>query len=100
MLELGRLVARPDDEAVILRADAVVDVEGDADPLSTPTFLAAFAEEVGAIRRPGLGSVAECGDALVDLAEESLVPSLAGETCRKLHPTLLPRFHLAEGGFG
>src|SRR5919112_5313304 len=52
VLELGGLVAWPDDEPVVLRAHALVDVQRDADAAAAPAVLAALAHEVdGAVGR-------------------------------------------------
>jgi lincosamide nucleotidyltransferase A/C/D/E len=70
-------VARPDDEAVVLRARALVHLDRDANALAAAAPLAAFAHEVDrAVRRSGLGSLAQLRDPLVHLAEERFVPRL------------------------
>jgi class 3 adenylate cyclase/tetratricopeptide (TPR) repeat protein len=90
-LDLGRLVAGLDDEAVVLRSDPLVHLERNLHSLAAAALFAALAQEVGAFRRPGFGSLPELGDALVDLAKERLVSGLAFEAFRDVHFTLLAR---------
>lgn len=90
--DLRSLVARTDDEAVVLRAHVFVDVEWDAHTLSAAAFLAALAHELDrSVRRPCLCVLAEFRDPLVYLAEERLVLCLAGKAVLKPHTGLVPQ---------
>ena len=90
--DLRSLVARTDDESVVLRADAVVDVEWDAHALSAAAFLAALAHELDrSVRRPCLRALTEFLDLLVYLAEKGLVLCLTGKAVLEAHTDFVPQ---------
>jgi hypothetical protein len=89
-LDLGSLVARTNDEAVILGTDSFVDVEGDAHTLAASTLLSALAQEVDRpVGCPGLGFLPEPGYSLVDFAEQGFVACLTREALLECHHALV-----------
>jgi hypothetical protein len=95
----GSFVARTNDESVVLRAHALVNVDGDTHALSAPALLAALAEELDRpVRRPGLRVLAEVRDPLVHFAEERLVLGLPSEAVLAVHSGLVARGRLQANG--
>jgi hypothetical protein len=87
-LELRCLVAGLDDEPIILRTDALVNVQGHPHPVTAAAFFATFAEELdNGIRRPRPCLMPELLNPLVHLAEQSFVARLSGHAGVKLAQT-------------
>src|SRR5580765_6318232 len=85
-LDLRRLVAGADDEAIVLRADTLVHVERHPHALPAAVLHAALAQELERpVGCPCLCLLAERSDPLVDLAEEGLVARLSREPFFECH---------------